>query len=155
MAVALSCLLLLDCNSSFCCFEMSECASFMDFLAELIITDDLHRCDGHLWVTCFISLWQVSLCLWSCLGNQLDELVVGFAFFKEREGGLDGKWEFIRASLKPLLGWYSRHPSSFQNFLLSNDLTGLQQLLYEPSTENRFFNPYFHVWVDGYDINPI
>lgn len=31
MAVALSCLLLLDCNSSFCCFEMSECAPFMDF----------------------------------------------------------------------------------------------------------------------------
>lgn len=53
----------------------------------------------------FHSLW--SAC---CLGNQLNELLVGFAFYEEREGNWDGrdggrkKLPFVRHSLKLLLG---------------------------------------------------
>lgn len=92
--------------------------------------------------------------------------MVGFAFYEEREGnggGGDGgkkKLELVRHSLKLLLG--HRNIEAFcqafhaaLNSLLSDELQGVQELVYELCTENMSFKRCFHLWVNPYDINLI
>lgn len=147
-------------TAHFCCLKMSGCAPFMDFWQStslLVICTHVMDSSGlpARYPAALSASDRFPSVSGAALGISWMNYWLDLHFVKRgKEVGMvnrhlsEAAWSLCWADSNiPDIP----HVFQSQNLLLSNDLTGVQELLYEPSTENRSFSPCFN----GDDINPI